>query len=119
MVTDSNISGVRILPPQKVLDVLTFTHTNNLAAAHLSFVDSYSLHTATLPVDVFAQEVSVDNTVPQNLAAALSQQFIGEFGPAIDKENGGFQKHNCFKPVTLPPGARTLPGQWLFSRKRD
>ena len=119
VVADSNFSGFRILPPHKVLDVLTFTHTNHLAAAHLSFVDSFALYTATLPADVFAQEVSMDASIPRNLEEALSPRFIGEFGPAIDKENGGFQKHNCFKPVTLPPGARTLPGQWLFSRKRD
>jgi hypothetical protein len=38
----------------------------------------------------------------------------------IDRENAGFQKDNCFQHVpSLPSGARTLPGLWVFTRKRD
>jgi hypothetical protein len=40
-------------------------------------------------------------------------------GPAIDKENKGFQHHHCFSTVPLPSGVRTLPGLWVFTRKRD
>ena len=40
-------------------------------------------------------------------------------GPAIDRENAGFLIHSCFAPVQLPPNQRTLPGRWVFTRKRD
>jgi hypothetical protein len=49
----------------------------------------------------------------------LSPAFVEEYGPAIDKENAGFTTHECFAAVPLPPGARCLPTQWLFTRKRD
>ena len=44
---------------------------------------------------------------------------MDEWGPAIDKENGGFCKYDCFAAVPLPHGERTLPGLWVFTRKRD
>ena len=57
-----------------------------------------------------------DLPVPRNLTDALSPQFIAKFGPAIDKENAAFVKHECF---ALPAGAYCLPTQWLFNSKRD
>ncbi len=30
-----------------------------------------------------------------------------------------FLYHKCFTPVPMAPGLRTLPGTWLFSRKRN
>ena len=63
---------------------------------------------------------SSSTRVPKNVTEALSPSFVDEWGPAIDRENAGFQKYNCFQPVpSLPPGARTLPGLWVFTRKRD
>jgi hypothetical protein len=116
VVTDSNFEGVRSLRPHEVLKVLMFTHKHNFASAHLFLVDSYNFHAAHFPSDVFVSE-EVKN-VPRNVKEALSPKFVNEFGPAIDKENQGFIKHNCFKAMPLPEGAKTLPGQWIFSRKR-
>ena len=36
----------------------------------------------------------------------------------MDKEIQGFLHHQCFTAVPMRPGIRTLPGSWLFSRKR-
>jgi hypothetical protein len=72
-----------------------------------------------MPADVFAQEVSSTSPVPENLSVALSPQIVGEFGPAMDKENADFVTHECFVAVRLPVGARVLPTQWVYTRKRD
>ena len=66
---------------------------------------------------MFAQEVSSDRPVPKNLSAALSPQFVSEFGPAMDKENAGFVTHECFEAVRLPAGTRVLPTQWVYTAK--
>ena len=101
------------------MSALAYTHEHSLSSAHLSLVESYALYDQTLPANVFSQEVASDVPVPRNLTDALSPQFIAEFGPAIDKENAGFVTHECFEAVPLPAGARCLPTQWLFNRKRD
>ena len=61
---------------------------------------------------------SADRTIPRNCNQALSPVFEQEWKPAVEREIQGFLKHNCFQPVPLMPQLRTLPGQWLFSRKR-
>ena len=120
VLSDSNLDGLRILSPSSLPKVLYYTHTRNLCAVHLALVDSYELYTASLPADVFAQEVQVPDTrIPKSVQQALSPSFLDEWGPAIDRENAGFLKHSCFAPVQLPPGQRTLPGLWVFTRKRD
>ena len=96
-----------------------YTHEHHLSSAHISLVESYALYDQKLPAHVFSQEVAGDLPVPRNLTDALSPQFNAEFGPAIDKENSGFVTHECFEAVPLPAGARCLPTQWLFNRKRD
>ena len=121
VLSDSHLTGLRTLSPSSLPRVLYYTHTHNMSAVHLSLVDSYQLYNATMPTGVFPQEVKSSSTrVPKNVTEALSPSFVDEWGPAIDRENAGFQKYNCFQPVpSLPPGARTLPGLWVFTRKRD
>ena len=111
--------NLRLLAPSQLMSALAYTHEHRLSSAHLSLVESYALYDQTLPANVFSQEVASDVPVPRNLSDALSPQFIAEFGPAIDKENAGFVTHECFEAVPLPAGARCLPTQWLFNRKRD
>ena len=54
-----------------------------------------------------------------NGTGALSPVYVSEFSHAIDWENAGFFRHKCFEIVRLPAGARCLPTQWIFTRKRD
>ena len=77
-------------------------------------------HHATMPADVFPQEVKSRTTrVPKNVNEALSPSFVDEWGPAIDRENAGFQKYKCFQPVpSFQHGTCTLPGLWVFTHKR-
>ena len=119
VVSGSGWSTPRLLAPSDFMSALVFTHANELSSAHLSLVESYNLMDISMPADVFSQEVPHTRPVPKNLAAALSPQFVGEYGPAIDKENAGFKKHECFEVVRLPEGAKCLPTQWIFTRKRD
>jgi hypothetical protein len=37
----------------------------------------------------------------------------------MDKEISGFVRHQCFTPVLKTPEYRILPGNWIFTRKRD
>ncbi len=60
-----------------------------------------------------------DRSIPRNVKVALSPAFVDEWGAAIDRENAGSIKHNCFEPVTLPANVQVLPGIWVFIRKRD
>jgi hypothetical protein len=120
VLSDSALEGLRLLSPASLPKVLYYTHTNNLSSVHLALADSYQLYTATLPDNVFPQEVpSKSHRIPKNIQQALSPDFVHEWGPAIDRENQGFQHHNCFTAVPLPSGARPLPGLWVFTRKRD
>ena len=123
VLSDSNLTGLRTLSPSTLPRVLYYTHTHNMPAVHLSLADSVELYNASMPDNVFPQEVpSRTSRVPKNVTEALSPAFVDEWGPAIDRENAGFQKYNCFQPVpssSLPPGQRTLPGLWIFTRKRD
>jgi len=48
----------------------------------------------------------------------LSPVFESEWKPAMEREIQGFLRHNCFQPVLWMPQLRTIPGQWIFSRKR-
>ena len=115
----SGLSGFRLLAPSDFMAALAFTHEHNLSSAHLSLIDSYTLYDASLPANIFVQEVSGASPVPRNLTEALSPAFVGEFGPAMDKENEGFRIHECFEVVPLPDGQRCLPTQWIFTRKRE
>ena len=49
----------------------------------------------------------------------MSDKFIAEWGPAIDKENQGFIKHQCFEEVELPNDSNVMPGLWVLTRKSD
>jgi hypothetical protein len=90
------------------------------ASLHLALADSYQLYTATLPAAFLLQEVPAQHQrIPKNIQQALPPDFVGECGPAIDKENQGFRHHNCFAAVPLPSGARPLPCLWVFTLKRD
>jgi hypothetical protein len=121
VLSDSNLTGLRTLRPASLPRVLYYTHKHNLSSVHLSLVDSYQLYQATMPADVFPQEVKSRTTrIPKNVTEALPPSFVDKWGQAIDRENAGFQKYNCFQPVpSLPSGARTLPGLWVFTHKRD
>jgi hypothetical protein len=102
------------------MDVLQFTHSRQLASVHLSLTDSYELLACSRPSDVFLiEDLSGARPCPRSVSDALSPRFVNEFGPAMDRENAGFLKHECFQPVSLPAGARLLPCHWLFSYKRD
>jgi hypothetical protein len=120
VLSDSALDGLRTLSPASLPKILYYTHTKNLCSVHLALADSYQFYTATLPETVFPQEVSATTPrIPKSIQQALSPEFVDEWGPAIDKENQGFRHHNCFTAVPLPPGARPLPGLWVFTRKRD
>ena len=120
ILSDSNLEGLRSLIPSALPKVLYYTHQHNLTETHLSLDDSALLYYAAFPSQVFAQEVHVvDRSIPRNVKEALSQAFVDEWGPAMDRENAGFVKHSCFTPVVLPPHAKVLPGIWVFTRKRD
>jgi hypothetical protein len=120
VLSDSALEGLRTLSPVSLPKVLYYTHTRNLSSVHLALDDSYQLYTATLPAAVFPQEVPAQHQrIPKNIQQALSPEFVGEWGPAIDRENQGFRHHNCFAAVPLPSGERPLPGLWVFTRKRD
>jgi hypothetical protein len=102
----------RSLPVNDVLDLLHYTEEHSLAAAHVSLVDSYAM----LDVKELGPELRTD--IPRNNVEAMSPNFVDEWKPAMEKEIQGFLRHKCFEPTIRPPGIRTLPGQWLFSRKR-
>ncbi len=109
-----------MLVASSLAKVLYYTHTRGLSAVHLALTDSYELYTASMPATIFAAEVKMPHQrIPKNVQQALSQQFVEEWDPAIDREKVGFLNHNCFAPVLLPPHARVLPGLWVFTRKRD
>ena len=59
--------------------------------------------------------------IPENVKEALSPKPVEEWGPAIDSENAGFVKYNCFEalPSLTNASARTLPSIWVFTSKRD
>jgi hypothetical protein len=120
VLSDSHLDGLRSLSPSSLPKVLYYTHMQGLSAVHLALADSYEYYTATVPAQIFAQEVTVSNSlIPKTVQQALSPSFVDEWGPAIDKENAGFQKYDCFAAVPLPSGAHLLPGLWVFTRKRD
>ena len=122
VLSDSNLQGLRTLHPNAFTKVLYVLNKNNISAAYLSLSDSYSLYSAALPTQIFAQEVAIRaDTIPRNVKEALSPKFVEEWGPAIDRENAGFVKYNCFEALPSLPNAsaRTLPGIWVFTRKRD
>ena len=82
------------------------------SAIHLSLADSVKLYNASMPDNVFPQEVpSRTSRVPKNVSEAfkLSPAFVDEWGPAIDRENASFQKYNCFQPV---PSSSLRPESW-------
>jgi hypothetical protein len=97
VVTSSGLGCFPLLAPSALMSALSFTHANNLSSAHLSLAESYNLFDQSMPADVFAHKVSSTFPVLKNLSAALSQHFVGEFGPAMDKENACFVTHGaCF-----------------------
>ena len=122
VLSDSNLQGLRTLSPSEFNTVLFVLNKHNLSEPYLSLNDSHSLYSAALPNQIFAQEAKVRAPdIPRNVKDALSPKFVDEWGPAIDRENAGFVKHKCFEPLPSIPiaGARTLPGIWVFTRKRD
>ena len=120
VLTSSYLDSPRSLKPSEVMSLLSYTHENNLASAHLSLVDSYALIAAELPAEACMQEVIQSKTVPKTVTQALSPEFHAEWSKAMDSELAGFVKHGCFEALpSLTEGVRTLPGSWLFSRKRD
>ncbi len=85
-----------------------------------SFVSAGRRSWAILPKAIFPQDVPAPNQcISKNIPQALSPEYVDEWGPAIDKENKGFQHHNCFAAVLLPSGTHPLPGLWVFTQKRD
>jgi len=92
----------------------------HLSDIHVSLADSYHFFQNSSIDQIYNLEITGgDNTVPKNIQEALSPSFIEEWGHAIDAENAGFQKMDCFKPTPLPPGRKVLPGIWRFTRKHD
>jgi hypothetical protein len=91
------------------MDLFYYTLDPSLAAAHVSLSDYYAL----LSVDL-APEIG---PIPRNCDQALSPEFTADWKPAMDQEIAGFLKHQCFLPVLNNPDIRTLPGQWMFTRK--
>ena len=85
VVSGSGLPGFRLLAPSDFMTTLAFTHEHNLSSAHLSLIDSYTMYDASIPANIFAQEVSSARPVPRNISEALSPAFVGEFGPAMDK----------------------------------
>ena len=100
----------RSLAVTSVMDLLYSTLDPSLAAAHLSLVDSLALVSVDLAPEL--------GPVPRTPAQALSDLFAPEWKPAMENEIQGFLKHRCFQPVPYTPSLRTLPGQWIFTRKR-
>ena len=89
----------------------------NLSEVHLSLAES--AHLVHQPLTDLPFVAGHADSVPKSVVQALSPSFVADWGPAIDRENAGFLHHACFEAVTLPPVARTLPGLWVFTRKRD
>ena len=113
---------LRTLPEQDFLRTLEVTAQKHWAEAHLSLVDSLAFLAEPLPSGLqvlTAASGQAPGRSPKTVKEALSPEFLPEWGPAMDREISGFVKHECFAVTTLPPGARCLPGIWIFSRKRD
>jgi hypothetical protein len=113
-----HLDGLRSMAPADLMSILSFTHQRNLASVHLSLVDSYELLECNRTAEAFIVEHH-SRPAPTSVTEALSPRYVAEFGPAMDRENERFLKHECFEPAALPAGARLLPGHWLFSYKRD
>ena len=109
----------RGLPFTDYLPTLEHTLQHGLTEAYLSLVDSFSLMAAPLPSTLDVLEATAGQRTPKSVKEALSPEFLPEWGAAMDREISGFLKHKCFAVESLPPGARCLPGIWIFSRKRD
>jgi len=110
VLVSANLDGPRSLPISDVLELFHYTMEPTFAAAHLSLIDSYCLLGADLGPEL--------GNIPRTCDQALSPVFENEWKPAVAREIEGFLKHNCFQPVPWMPQLRTLPGQWIFSRKR-
>ena len=106
----ARLNGPRSIAPSHAYYLMNYTLDPSLAAAHLSLIDSFCLLCADLGPEL--------GHIPRNCDQALSPLFVDEWKPAMEKEIEGFLKHNCFEPVPWSPEIRTLPGHWLFSRKR-
>ena len=73
VLSDSALEGLRTLSPASLPKVLYYTHTKNLSSVHLALADSYQFYTATLPENVFPQEVSAKaQRIPKNIQQALT-----------------------------------------------
>ena len=110
VLVSARLDGPRSIAPSHVYDLMNYTLDPSLAAAHLSLIDSFCLLGADLGPEL--------GHIPRNCDQALSPLFVDEWKPAMEKEIEGFLKHHCFEPVPWSPEIRTLPGHWLFSRKR-
>ena len=120
ILSDSCLDGLRQMKPANLARVLHYVQNKQMSSVYLALTDSIQLMGSKMPDNNFAQEVShIESAVPRSVQDALSPAFVHEWGPAIDRENQGFLQNQCFEAVSLPRGARTLPGIWVFTRKRD
>ncbi len=92
------------------MDLVHHTHMENLSSAHVDLAESYAL----FGMDPIADPTQTRH-IPRNSTDAQSSEFASEWESARDREIHGFLNHNCFIPVHIAPGLRTLPGTWLFS----
>ncbi len=113
VVVSDNMQQPKVLPVSGVMELLMFTSENSLSSAHLSLVDSFAL----LGMDALPSPTQL--SIPRNANEALSPEFSSEWTPAMDKEIQGFIRHKCYLPVPRTAEIRTLPGSWIFTRKRD
>ena len=108
------LASPKCFPISCVMDLLNHTNMENLSSAHVHLTDSYAL----LGMDPMPDPAQ-NRPVPRNSTEAQSPDFAPEWEPAMDREIQGFLHHQCFAPVPATPALRTLPGTWLFSRKRN
>lgn len=121
VIEGSTLKGQRLLSPDRLLDIFAYTHDHNLNAVHLSLADSFEYFCYDFPTaNLSSIETHSSRDVPRTVEEAMSPKFAPEFIPAMDAEIGGFLHHTCFgifpKTSNSP---KTLPGFWIFSRKRD
>ncbi len=66
-----------------------------MSTIHLNLIESFNYLTQNVPTKRFSQDTDSNpsKNIPRNIKEALSDKFIAEWGPAIDKENQGVIKH--------------------------
>ncbi len=104
----------KCIPISCVMNLLHHTNMKNLSSVHVHLTDTYAL----LGMDPMPDPAQ-NPSVPSNSTQAQSPDFAPEWDSAVDREIQGFLRHQCFNPVLQTPALCTLPGTWLFSRKRS